>query len=111
MFEGLHSELLEKYGDDFNWSKIAKTNNFFIDELNVELSKTHPLYNRVFKAVAKCDSNDDVLFLLHDDNYAIVHLSYSKSNINGFPLYKEFTDLQEAIHYIEDQFVSEYLCK
>lgn len=111
MFENLYCDLIEKYGDEFNWREIMKTDNSLLDELNTKLSESHPLYRKIRKAVAKCDSNDDVLFLLDNDNWVIVHLTYSKSNTDGFPKFKDFSDLPSAMSYIEEQFVSEFLCE
>ena len=105
MFENLYNELIDKYGDSFNWTKILKTKTSFLEELNSELSKMHPLYKRAVKAVAKCDSNDDVLFLLDNDNWAIVHLTYSKNNIDEFPKYKYFSNISDAMTHIEEQFI------
>jgi hypothetical protein len=104
MFDKLYSKLLDKYGDDFNWAKISEAGSF-LDEVNSELNDTHPLFEKVVKAVAKCEANDDVLFLLNDSSWVIVHLTYSKNNEKGFPIYKSFSDLLSAMKYIEEQFV------
>ena len=105
MFENL----IDKYGDDFNWYEIADNDDFFSSQLKRELSKGHALYGKAKKAIAKCDSNDDVLFLLTDNTWAIVHLTYSKSISINFPKAEVFTSLQSVVNYIEERFVSEYL--
>ena len=107
MSENLFFELIKKYGEDFNW--IETKNDVFVNQLNLELDKTHLLYARVKKALAKCESNDDVLFLLDNNDFAIVHLTYSTKNANGFPKHKYFSNLPSAISYIEQQFVSEFM--
>jgi len=101
--------LEEKYGDDFNWMDIHENEMYFLAELDSELSESHRLYKKAKAAIAKCVSKDDVLYLLHDGSYAIVHLTYQKSNTVGFPQHIEFSDLQSALHHIENEFVSEYL--
>jgi len=104
MFEALSN----KYGSEFNWREI-ENGDFFLNELHSEINiNSHPLYAKARKAVAKCDSNDDVLFLLDDDNYAIVHLTYSKNNIDGYPTYNVFMNLSSAICHIEELFITEF---
>ena len=102
MFENL----IDKYGNDFNWHEITDNGDFFSNQLKRELPKEHALYGKVKRTIAKCDSNDDVLFLLIDDTWAIVHLTYSKSNTGNFPKAKVFADIQDVIKYIEEQFLT-----
>ena len=102
MFENLYI----KYGDEFNWYEIMKTDTHFLDELNSELNEKHPLYKKAIKAVAKCDSNDDVLFLLNNNTYAIIHLTYSKDSTGKFPLYINLANFSSAIKYIEEQLIN-----
>jgi len=61
------------------------------------------------KALARCYSQDDVLFLLDDNSYAIVHLTYSKNNIGGCPSHIVFPDLHSAIGNIEEEYLAEYV--
>jgi len=108
MFDELFGILETKHGDDFNWMNVNERGKSFLDELNSELISAHPLYRKAQAALAKCDSKDDVLFLLYDNSYAIVHLTYSRKNTNEFPLYKRFSDLQSALAHIEHAYLSEY---
>jgi hypothetical protein len=108
MFDALFGQLIDKYGDEFNWYRINETNTSFIHELHSELKPGHPLYEKAIMAVAKCTSRDDVLFLLTDDSYAIVHLTYSTYNTEGFPQIKVLSNIQDTINYIEEQFLLEY---
>ena len=85
MFDELFECLEEKYGDDFIWMDIQANETSFLAELDSELTESHRLYGKAKAALAKCVSKDDVLYLLHDDSYAIVHLTYSRSNTVGFP--------------------------
>jgi len=109
MFDDLFECLEEKYGEEFNWMDIQENETFFLAELDAELNESHRLYGKAKAALAKCVSKDDMLYLLNDDSYAIVHLSYSRSNTVGFPKHIEFPDLQSALLHIENEFVSEYL--
>lgn len=102
MFEKYYTGLAKKYNYRFNWTDIRNNGKPFLKELELELSETHPLYNRASAALLKCESNDDVLFQIDDDLYAIVHLTYSQKNEKGFPRHKVFTDLQEAFRHIEE---------
>ena len=93
--------LEEKYGDDFNWGTDLNC-DFFQNQLTREADLTP--YQEV-KALAKCYSNDDVLFLLNNKVYRIYHLTYS----NGEARYIEFQNRKDVIEYIEKQYVDEYL--
>ena len=107
MLDVLLNKLEKKYGDDFNWG-ILKDNNF-LNELHAELTAGHHLHGKARQALARCYSQDDFLFLLDDNSYAIVHLTFSKNNINGFPLYKKFADLQSVINHIENEYLTEHI--
>lgn len=111
--EEVFCELLDKYGDEFNWHMLPLTNKTFVAELRREIGKNHFLYNEQIWAVAKCDSNDDVLYLASNDDgtniYYIFHLTYSEHNAEGFPRYKKFIGIEKVTEYIERLFVEEYL--
>lgn len=85
--EEVFDDLSHQYGEDFNWRMLPFTNKTFVAELKNEIGKHHFLYNEQIYVVAKCDSNDDVLFVAGNeggvDVYYIFHLTYSKENING----------------------------
>lgn len=102
--EEVFSDLNDKYGDAFNWRMIPLTNKTFVAELKKEIGKNHYLYNRHIWAVAKCDSNDHVLYLSAEDGtdiYYIFHLTYSGHNTNGFPKCQKFFNINEVKEYIE----------
>ena len=61
--EEIITALAEKYGEDFNWSLIPETNNYYITELKKELGADNPLFQNSIRAIAKCESNDDVLYV------------------------------------------------
>lgn len=86
-------------GDD--WIIIEDGSSLEV-ELQRELNKEHFLYGRYFKTIAKCEYNDDVLFYMDNSRYVIVHLTYSRNNIEGFPKYKVFNEFKEVIDYYEN---------
>lgn len=63
--EEVFSGLYDKYGEDFNWYMIPLTQagGAFVVELKNEIGKDHFLYDKKVEAVAKCGSNDDVLYV------------------------------------------------
>ena len=87
----------EKYGEDFNWMRTSSES--FVDELRHELGDECS-FNSI-TVIAKCESNDDVLFLI-DGIYRIYHLTYSR-NVDSIK-YLEFNSLSEAMDYIEKDF-------
>ena len=103
--EEVFCELSDKYGDDFNWHMLPLSNHTFTAELKKEIGNRHFLYHKQIWAVAKCDSNDDVLYLADNgegtDIYYIFHLTYSECNADGFPRYKEFEGINAVKEYIE----------
>lgn len=107
--EEIITALDEKYGEDFNWSLIPETNNYYITELRKELGADNPLFQNEIRAAAKCESNDDVLYVLNGDIWRIYHLTYSANNSEGYLKYEEFSSVKAAAEYIQDKFVKEYL--
>lgn len=106
-------DLEDKYGEDFNWHLIPLTNETFVKELKKEIGANHFLYNKTIWAVAKCDSNDDVLFVTREelgkDIYYIIHLTYTDKNIDGYPMCETFTSLEAVKEFIEQSYVLNYL--
>lgn len=111
--EEVFSDLIEKYGEDFNWGMLSFSDNYFLKELENEIGKDNILFEQNVWAVARCYSNDDVLYLVgskeENDIYRIYHLTYSAVNANGFPIYQEFVGIEKVREYIEKQYVEEYL--
>lgn len=64
---------------------ISLTDHSFVEELKREFGREHFLYNRRIRAVAKCESNDDILYL-----------TCSAHNSRGFPEYGRFCDIEEV---------------
>ena len=103
--------LYQQYVDEFNWSRISFSNKSFVEELKRELDPGDVFLSGAVYAVAKCDSNDDVLYLGVDgldarELWRIYHLTYSSHNTDGFPRYVEFYSREEVAEYIQDQFAS-----
>ena len=103
--------LAEKYGDEFNWRIIAsiESQGAFVDELRRELGDDDKIFQSSLSVVAKCDSNDDVLFSLRDERngelWRVYHLTYTANNAPGFPRYEEFTSEEAVGQWIEHQFL------
>jgi len=76
----------------------------FVNELKHELGIKFA--NSSISSIAKCESNDDVLFLF-ESVYRIYHLTYSNNSCNLS--YIEFIDLNSAMKYIEKDYTENYL--
>ena len=112
--EEVFCELGDKYGNDFNWHMVplSQSNGVLVKELKKEIGEEHFLYYKKIWAVAKCDSNDDVLYLTGEDGkdvYYIFHLTYSKNNTVDFPKYKKFHNITAVKEYIEQEFIAHFL--
>ena len=77
---------------------FSQAGGALVEELKKEIGQEHSLYYKKIRAVAKWESNDDVLYVTGDelgtDIYYIFYLTYSKQNLKGFPKYKRFTDIR-----------------
>ena len=113
--EEMFCDLYDKYGNDFNWYMIpfAQADGAFVAELNKEIGQDHFLYGKKILAVAKCESNDDVLYVLRNgtgrDIYYLFNLTYSAHNADGFPQYEEFADLFAVKEFIERSYIEDYM--
>ena len=113
--EEIFCDLSNQYGEDFNWHMVplSQSNGFLVKELKKEIGEGHFLYYKEIWAVAKCTSNDDVLYVtseeLGTDVYYIFHLTYSHQNIEGFPKCEKFADIQAVKEFIEQSFVQNYM--
>lgn len=111
--EEVFNDLYNKYGDNFNWHILPCSSKTFVSELKREIAADHFLYNKDLRAVAKCDSNDNVLYVTDNQNggsiYYIFHLTYSAHNPKGFPKYKDFADIYEVKNFIEQDYIANYL--
>lgn len=113
--EEIFCRLSEKYGKEFNWHMIPFTESqgFFVEELKRELGEENAIFDHEVYAVAKCDSNDDVLFLIGvgdtEGTWRIYHLTYSSDNSEGYPQYDEFTSRSCVGDFIENHFINEFL--
>lgn len=102
----------KQFGDEFNWHMLPLSNKTFVAELKKEIGKDHVLSDKQIWAVAKCDSNDDVLYLVDfgdgTDIYYIFHLTYAEENADGFPESKRLEGIMAVKEYIEQLFLTEY---
>lgn len=103
--EEVFRDLSDKYGEEFNWHMLPFSDKFFVEELKREIGSEHFLYNEDIWAVAKCDSNDDILYVTGNEDgkdcYYIFHLTYTKNNANGFPRSIKFIGIEAVKEYIE----------
>lgn len=47
-------ELIEKYGEEFNWYELDEEGASFVKEAYKEICSSHPLYGIKLKATAVC---------------------------------------------------------
>jgi len=59
------------------WELINYKNDCFESELYKEINKGHILFNLKAKAIAKKIDCDDVLFELENNEFALVHLTWT----------------------------------
>ncbi len=104
IFYGLDKE----YGDKFSWRMLPLTNRSFVEELKREIGKDHPLASQHLWAVAKCDADDRVLYLSEEGVYYIVRLTYSKHNLDGFPQYRRFADIEKVKEVMKQEIMAGY---
>ena len=98
-----YAEFEIKYGEDFCWMRVNPEKTRFVSEAYREIEKDHPLYGQKLIAFAKCEANDDVLFLTELGQFVIIHLTYSKINKSGYPQYCLFNSQQELEEYLEKE--------
>ena len=106
--EEVFCNLYDKYGKDFTWHMIplSQSKGTLVEELKKEIGNNHFLYNKKIWAVAKCERNEDVLYVTGSENgkdmYYIFSLTYSAdNNIDGFPKCKEFNGIYAVKDFIE----------
>lgn len=111
--EEVFYDLYKKYGDSFHWHMLPFSEQSFVAELKREIGSNHFLYNKRIWAVAKCDSNDDVLFVTEneykEDVYYIFHLSYTDHNAEGYPRSVELNGIKKVKEYIEKLCIADIL--
>ena len=77
-------------------------------ELNRELNPNHPLYGVTVKILAKRQDRDDIL-LEHNNEYYIVHLTWSgKLEPGEFPVTKHFPNLKALSNQLAED--TEFFC-
>jgi hypothetical protein len=70
------------------------------DQLEKEISKTHVLYGKTTKTLARRQDNDDVLFFVDNKEFAVVHLTWpsQRQTDNQWPstqLFDNWEDLYQ----------------
>lgn len=98
-------ELSSQYGEAFLWYILPPDQSYYVDELRKEMNMSHPLHQKTLQAIAKCEANDDVLFICGDSgqqpSYVIVHLTWQMNNTAGFPRYESFVDVDSLREWLE----------
>jgi len=103
----LEEDYKEKYFDmmlikNKHWDVIPQSGRRKWGELlTAELGEKHPLYRKAATPIARCYGQDDVLYKIYDGTYAIVHLTYSLKNQDGWPRFITFKSLEDAITHIK----------
>ena len=98
-------DLSSQYGEAFPWYILPPDQSYYVDELRKEMDTRHPLLQKTIHAIAKCQANDDVLFVCGDSwqqpSYVIVHLTWQTNNTAGFPHYESFADVDSLREWLE----------
>ena len=100
----LFSSLEAQYGEDFNWFLLPENKTFFYEEAFREIHPGHPLYGCTLQSIAKCGSNDDVLYRSETVSlpvYYVIHLTYNKQNTGDFPLFTRLDVIDAVRSFIE----------
>ena len=105
-------EIVELFpGDELKflppWVKIESKGSFE-EELLKEMSKQHELYRKEFKAIAKREDNDTVLFEIGKEEMAVVHLTWKgkKENSSKYPktqIFNHWTEVYEKVIVKDNQ--------
>lgn len=76
---------LEPYWDSLEMEE--KSIQSLINELRIELPKSHILYNESYDLIARKTNNDDIVLELENGKIAVVHLTWkSKTEVDGYPI-------------------------
>lgn len=79
-------------------------------ELESEIGNEHPLFEFKPLVFGKCDANDDIVVILNDGRFALVHLTWSgrvDSFPNNFPS-SEIYDTAELLQNFLDDDSAQY---
>ena len=77
------------------------TNQNLSGQLKKEISKNHLLFDKKVETLARRQDNDDVLFLVEDNSYAVVHLTWSNNpHYDGqYPITFQYDSWEELYEY------------
>lgn len=107
-FEQALGKLLQQYKEEFPWIFIESDNQYFLEELKREINPGHPLYGQTLDTIAKSESDDNIIVVLEDGKYAIIHLTYSENEDVKFPYFLQFNSRSALVESIEKQYLEEY---
>lgn len=108
-FETIKSRF-DCFGEEFDWRLLTTSEkDYYQKEFRQEIQNEHPLYNIICHAIAKRYSKDDVLFVLENDKWIILHLTFSSNNSRGWPKFEMFENCDTVLDFIERQYSIEFL--
>lgn len=89
---------------DQPWEEIEGTERArgIATELGKEIRRGHPLHGRGLAVWLACNACDDVLLRLDQDQFAVVHPTWSgRTERPPWPSTKVYADADQARHYLE----------
>lgn len=104
------TEKVFEHCSELNWKMIpfVQTGGNYVGELKRELGECELSWENIY-AAARSETGDDVLFYLPGEVWRIYHLTYSENEREGYPLYREFPDIQAVIDHIRREYAGENL--
>ena len=112
-FEEAFEILCSELGDEFNWEFISFTKKSFCNHAKKDIKEDHPLYGKILHSIARCTSNDDVLFVTSDEQggnlYIIIHLTYSNNSCLNFPRFITLGGTDGMMDYLRKNFKEQML--
>ena len=94
------------FPEQWDWlDAIPQDPVFFEKQLRKEMCDGHVLEKESFRACARAYPNDDVMFELNGNRFAIVHLTYFQSKAaNGYPSTTIYETLEDAVKSIYQEY-------
>jgi hypothetical protein len=76
------------------------TDQDLTDQLKKEISKTHALYAKTVRTLARRQDNDDALFYFDNDQFAVVHLTWTRKRHSDdrWPTTELFDNWDDLFH-------------
>lgn len=73
------------------------TNQNLVSQLKREISTNHILFEKKVETLARRQDNDDVLFLVDNSSFTVVHLTWTNNSHNDvrFPICEQYVSWKE----------------